>query len=118
MEDLPAADVIYAITAGGEVRRAANVSQFVKDAFVKQSEKDRERQPPPDKNVNVQTDIPPVPDWAFFAERHDDLTTRQSGDLSLYDYYLRNMGYDWLALFFFVTLITGIWSRLPRKFSM
>jgi hypothetical protein len=51
------------------------------------------------------------------SERHDDGTARQRGDLSLYSYYLRNMGWGRLAVFLFLTIMTGIWSRMPCKFA-
>ncbi len=119
MEDLSGADVIYTITADGEVRRAADINQFVRDAFAKQSKRERERQPPPPENTHMlQPNTAPITDVPILlGERHDDQTVRQTGDFSLYNYYLRHMGWDRLVVFFFLTVMTGIWGRMPRKLS-
>lgn len=118
VEDLSGADVVYTIGADGEVQRAANVNQFVKEAFAKLSEKDRERQPPPPTESShiLPSNLPPVPEMQRLGERHDDETVRQRGDLSLYRYYLRNMGWGRLGVFFVLTVMTAIFNRLPRKY--
>lgn len=114
VEDLSGADVIYTITAEGAVVRAADVSHFIKDAFVKQSEKDRERHPPPDPTRLIQSNPTPIPDNPHLSERNDD-RARQRGDVSLYHYYLRNMEWPRVMLFFFITVMTGIGGKMPRE---
>ncbi|KAK3191252.1 hypothetical protein K4F52_002842 [Lecanicillium sp. MT-2017a] len=118
LEDLSGADVVYTISADGEVQKAANVNQFVKDAFAKQSEKERQKQPPPKAGSShvLPTEWPLVPDAPRFTEWHDDGTIRQKGDIGLYSYYLRAMGWGRLGVFFFLTVMTAIFSRMPLIF--
>jgi hypothetical protein len=116
VEHLPLADVVFSINQTGELQQEPNVKNFVRDTAAQLAGQPEDNVPRTGENRKSEpvSELPSA-DVPEASELDNYNWVRRKGDMSLYTYYLKEMGWSRVALWVFLTAVTGAGEKIPRK---
>lgn len=116
MEHLPLADVVFSINSTGELQQESNVKNFVQNVATQHAGQPVDNGPHVGENRKSEpvSELPSA-DVPEASELDNYKWERRKGDMSLYTYYLKEMGWARVALWVFLTVLTGAGEKIPRK---